>query len=357
NTLMVSQAVFGRLPQQLPASLEEIIDASVKTGADLNRVKEWNYRYTRELLRRRKPVPGLLHGRLSRSPDSPPSLPTNDHWLDRLEQGVKGHIAAVEARRDELVRAARPPRELFDSAFGDPAAVALGARLNQAYARTVKQLAKQQPDGELTAEDHEAARRAVETYLAGYSASRRSAILRGALASAYLGETAGSDTAAWLAGARTEQGRQPGVAHNSIQALRDIGLLDEVDQMAGGVLVYPNAAPERPAYRTVGITGVWFHHCRREAEAHGRPIPEKMSSVPREQARQAKRQVAELAQSAFQGLVLAVGEAEGRKMLYTEQGTVFGYLSRDSEDVAAGGERITLKYALAKDGNLRAAVI
>jgi hypothetical protein len=55
-----------------------------------------------------------------------------DHWLDRLERGVKTHISAIEQKRDELAAMARPPQALFDAA--DPEAVRMGAGLNRAFA-------------------------------------------------------------------------------------------------------------------------------------------------------------------------------------------------------------------------------
>lgn len=42
NALMLCKAIYGRLPNQLPATLEAIIDGSVKTGLDLTPVQQWN---------------------------------------------------------------------------------------------------------------------------------------------------------------------------------------------------------------------------------------------------------------------------------------------------------------------------
>ena len=38
---MITKALYGRLPLQLPATLETIIDGSVKKFIDLQPVKEW----------------------------------------------------------------------------------------------------------------------------------------------------------------------------------------------------------------------------------------------------------------------------------------------------------------------------
>jgi hypothetical protein len=243
NSLMVNKAIFDRLPDNPPAPLEEIIDGAVKTGADLSRVVAWNYDNSRQILEARTPVPALLHGRLSvdyadRESRPPSPIASQDHWLDRLEAGVRAHIREMEARRDELVAWARPPEVLFESVSGEPEAVALGAKLNQTYAWALKR----SPAGERL----EVARRAVEDYLAHFPPGRREAVVRGALVSAYLSERPVSDGGVWLAGIKGESGqRAPGVGHLTAGALREIGLLDEVTETESGLLVYPNAAPEQ----------------------------------------------------------------------------------------------------------------
>jgi hypothetical protein len=102
NSLMVNKAIFDRLPENPPAPLEEIIDGAVKTGADLSRVVAWNYDNSRQILEARTPVPALLHGRLSvdyadRENRPPSPIASQDHWLDRLEAGVRAHIREMEA--------------------------------------------------------------------------------------------------------------------------------------------------------------------------------------------------------------------------------------------------------------------
>jgi hypothetical protein len=243
NSLMVNKAVFGRLPEKPPAPLEDIIDGAVKTGADLSRVVAWNYENSRQILEARTPVPALLHGRLSvdytdRENRPPSPIASRDHWLDRLEAGVRGHIREMKVRRDELVARARPPEALFASVASEPETVALGARLNQRYAWALKRTPAE--------ERLEVARRAVEDYLAHFPPGRREAVLRGALVSAYLSDRPVSDGAVWLAGARGKGGqREAGAGHLTAGALRDIGLLDEVAETEGGLLVYPGTDPAR----------------------------------------------------------------------------------------------------------------
>jgi hypothetical protein len=239
NSLMVNKALFDRLPENPPAPLEAIIDGAVKTGADLSRVVAWNYDNSRQILEARTLVPALLHGRLSvdytdRENRPPSPIASRDHWLDRVEAGVRRHIREMETQRDELVAQARPPEALFASVAGESEVVALGAKLNQTYAWALKRA----PAGERL----ELARRAVEDYLAHFPPGRREAVLRGALASAYLNDRPVSDGAVWLAGVKGVGGqREAGVAHLTVGALRTIGLLNEVAETGHGLLIYPNA--------------------------------------------------------------------------------------------------------------------
>ncbi|MBX3059863.1 MAG: hypothetical protein KF770_25705 [Anaerolineae bacterium] len=130
NSLMLNKALYGRLPDNPPAPLEDIIDSAVKTGADLSQVVSWNYANSREILESKIPIPALLHQRLSvdwSDKEKRPPLPRasgimghDTHWLDRLEAGVKAHIEAMQVKRDELVNQARPPQTVLDAAVADP---------------------------------------------------------------------------------------------------------------------------------------------------------------------------------------------------------------------------------------------
>ena len=249
NSLMLNKALYGRLPENPPAPLEDIIDSAVKTGADLSQVVLWNYANSRAILESKIPIPALLHQRLSvdwsDKENRPPPPRTNNlaegemHWLDRLEAGVKAHIQAMQEKRDELVSQAQPPQAVLDAVEGDLKAVKLGAGLNKAYAAALR-MGKGQYASVL-----ERARASAEDYLAHFPPERRGAILLGALASVYGKEDGGADTAVWLAAGKGEVDQPlPGIgpssiAHKTIEALREIGLLDDVIDTKEGLVVYP----------------------------------------------------------------------------------------------------------------------
>ena len=60
-------------------------------------------------------------------------------------------------------------------------------------------------------------------------------------------EDSGADTAVWLAGGKEKVDQRlpdigpSSIAHETIEALREIGLLDNVMESEYGLLIYPNA--------------------------------------------------------------------------------------------------------------------
>ncbi|MCB8980654.1 MAG: hypothetical protein H6657_24860 [Ardenticatenaceae bacterium] len=245
NSLMLNKALYGRLPTDPPAPLEDIIDSAVKTGADLSQVVSWNYANSREILESKIPIPALLHQRLSvdwsdKETRPPPPRPSNlaeaeMHWLDRLEAGVKEHIQAIEEKRDDLVNQARPPQAVLDAALAEPEAVPLGAGLNKVYAATLR-MGKGQHASVLGR-----AKVAAEDYLAHFPPERQGAILLGALANVYGKEDGGADTAVWLGKGKNDLTQlQTSIAHHTIEALRKTGLLDDILVTKEGLVVYPN---------------------------------------------------------------------------------------------------------------------
>lgn len=243
NSLMLNKALYGRLPDNPPAPLEDIIDSAVKTGADLSQVVLWNYANSREILESRIPIPAILHQRLSLEWSDKKNRPPRPqmsgiagrtpHWLDRLEMGVKAHIRTIQEKRDELALQARPPQDVLAAA--DPEAVKLGAELNKRFTAVLRM-------GKKESDDHvfERAKAAIADYLAHFPPERRSAILLGALASVYGKEDGGMDTAVWLSKSKNDQAQlQISVAHQTIEALRQLGLLDAVIETKEGLVQYP----------------------------------------------------------------------------------------------------------------------
>jgi len=242
NTLMLNKALYGRLPANPPAPLEEIIDSAVKTGADLSQIVQWNYANSREILEGRIPIPAILHKRLSidwidRERRPPPPRASGklvgeaDHWLDRLETGVMEHIQAIQRKRDELIVLSHPPQAVLEAA--NVAAVRLGAGLNKTYAAALRQGKGQHTSA------FERAKAATEKYLMHFPPEQRGEILLGALTSVYGKEGGGMDTAVWLTSVDSESSDNS-LSTQTIRALRSIGILDDLVVTEKGLIIYPH---------------------------------------------------------------------------------------------------------------------
>lgn len=368
NLLMLSKAVYGGLPKNPPAPLEDFIDSAVKTGADVSNGRDWCYGASRKIIQSGKPVPHLLVGRLSASRYDKAAVPvTTDHWLDKLTGIVKTHIDNFRAQRDRLVKQTMPPAKLFDHAFNADEREYLGAgiALNKLYSTVRgKLLHRKQGHERLTEADMTTIRRNLDAFLSRYDESEHGAILRGALVATYLSDEP-SDTALWLLGEKTEQGHAPGMAQRTLQSLRETGILDEIGATAnGGVIRYPGAVTSEPTFqRSIGINAVWFNWYCEQQRAKALPIPENLGDVPKAEMKAAKVQIAELAQAEFQNRLLTIrrtsytshkGEVVERMGAFTADGILLGLLTPDSVAQVTDGKLLTVRHVLAMDGNLRA---
>ena len=159
---------------------------------------------------------------------------------------MQAHIRQIEEKRDELAAQARPPEAVIRAALADPEMVALGAGLNQRFAAILNSRDKGPHQNVL-----ERARLGVVDYLSHFPPEQRQRILLGALGSVYGKEgEAGADTAVWLDVVREEAlsvggnglfpwlvGLSP--ARETMAALRQVGVLDEVVETTEGLVVYP----------------------------------------------------------------------------------------------------------------------
>jgi hypothetical protein len=122
---------------------------------------------------------------------------------------------------------------LFDSVAGDKEAVQLGRRLNQLFAAGLNGRS-----GPADQPSLQKARLQVDRFLGHFPPAQQRRILRGALVSIYQGDMLASDAVAWLAGERAMP-TSSSLAQRTVQALREIGMLDDLLLTKVGVVVYP----------------------------------------------------------------------------------------------------------------------
>ena len=174
-------------------------------------------------------------------------------------------------------------------------------------------------------------------------------MLRAALAHIYLHD--GNDAALWQLGAEIDGVRQPGIAQQTIAALREIGVLDELSECEGRVWRYPGAKQLAATTRVIEIRAVWWHYHRCCCRHRGLPVPARMGAVSKSDADAAKARVAELARTQWRDLTLALRENDGYLLAHTPRGNCFGVVVGQVESA-----QITLRTAWSKGGNLYAVI-
>ena len=374
NSLMVNKAVFGRLPDNPPAPLESVIDSTVKTGADLSQVVEWNYENTRSILEKGVSIPKLLSKRLSIDYGSSENLPprprwSRKHWLDRLHAGIKSHISDIERRRDQLAKQARPPAALFDVVFEHPEDLELARGLHKTFSGALNaarketkirpktthappfqdsnssliELAKSTPP----AQPFEVARRAAEQYLSYFPPTLQKRVLRSALALCYLGEVPNSDAVAWLA-ANSADSDSTGIASRTLSSLREACLIDEMTADERGLLTYPNAQPLPTNIATVGIPDAWLSWIHNTYQS---PIKLRKQDVAQPLRKLAKEHVQAQAQS-FTNSTVTLREESERLVAYANS-VRLGVISAENQPLYKDGDTLHVRHAVAHNGHLR----
>ena len=209
-----------------------------------------------------------------------------------------------------------------------------------------------------TSEDHDRVRDHMHQHLAHHHPDSRCAILRGAIASAYMNDTPMSDAAVWVPGTQTPDGRLPGVAETTLSALREIGLLNEIGQSEDGVIVYPSEIVSRPTYQSIGIKNAWFGIYQQEARDAGLPVPERPQDVDSETRKEARKQFKKTAPN-FSGQEVTVREeVNGRTkqkelIAYIGDNVRLGVVSNSSG--LADGHSLHIKCSFARSSDLRVA--
>ena len=362
NSLLLARALYNTLPRCPPAPLEDVIDGSVKTGTDLQSVKDWCLKASRLIVETRKPVPVRLQDRLSlpNEKDKSPLIPetSQDHWFDRLVAGIEDHINYNEAERDLIMSQTMPPIEVFNIAYRSSSLLTQGARFNQIYTSCLPwaqgRRHQNQRSPATIEECLEKSRQETSAYLAqvseGDAQSRYELLL--AATSHYYSNPAhiGRDESIWQLGEKNPHTgiREKGIAQETIQALREVGVLDEISRLECGRIVrYPSARIFPVPGHAIKIVGVWFNYWRYICKERGQSIPDRMQAVDKADIEWAKEAVAKLTHTQFRNMTLDIRREGDRAIVYTQQSNIFGYIAKEqTQDISIG--QTTLRFALAK---------
>ena len=189
NALMMCKAIYGRLPDRLPATLEAVIDGSVKTGLNLAPVKQWNQMAITRMVKHgqanaNRAMPNVLRDRLPEwlrpQANGAESGRQSAHWLDTLASALEMHKAQYWADVEALAAEACPPLPLFE--YGRDW-LHVGKELRRAYSQVMRQSIG--TSGDVDDSDFDAARAASDQFLQQWPEAKRPFVLLGAAAYLY----------------------------------------------------------------------------------------------------------------------------------------------------------------------------
>ncbi|MCA9995440.1 MAG: hypothetical protein KDE56_06830, partial [Anaerolineales bacterium] len=323
NMLMLSKALYGKLPHALPARLEDVIDGTVKSTRDLSPVLGWVGFAAGRIVEQGKPIPASMFRRIETNlTDKQKSqlIPTTNHWLDVLQTAVSAHITTYEAEITALTAEAAPPAAVIEHGYKWSAQ---GQQLRRIFQQGISQ---KRPFSTIATD--------CTNYLAGWNDDNARWVLLGTLADAI--HRGGSDAPAW----------QQELAHKTISALRAIGVIGEpVWTRVGGLLWFEENVP---TVVPLQINGVWFNWLKSQGHHFS-----SMSSVPAALRDKAKAKIAELSNGRLSGQVITTAVTDGdRVTTHTAAGNLFGFVQKGQELVAAASPRWSIQSAIAHDGNL-----
>ena len=357
NMLMISVLTTGGNPAILPARLENVIDATVKTGGDLTAVQTWLRQTARDIAASDVAVPQVVANRLMPLLDkhTQGTLTTrNNSWLDLLATDLDSYISEFWFDVEALALEACPPIAMFEQ--GRPW-LELGRQLRGAYARVFREALT--VEGQIGEVEFARAEEVTHDFLAQWPVEKRDCILLGAAAHLYSqGPVDGEpvrDQLLWQLGQVDECGkRQEGIAHLFIQALRDTGLMGQPMWQNGEARLDWLFVPERACPGTpVIFNGVWFNYHRLQ-----HPDITRMSLVPVDVREKVKAKIASMAETKFTRMVLTMEDASnGRLQAVTEHGNVFGYVAKNHMAAANQHETWKVAWATAVDGNINAILL
>ncbi len=364
NLVMIWVLLHGRMPDLLPARLEEIIDATVKTGGDLTAVQQWLRRTARQIAESGVPVPETVAGRLLPLLDERGQMAIitgNSSWLDRLAADIEAYMDEFWAEVEALALEACPPVALFEQGRSW---LSVGRDLRGVYARVFREALD--IDGVITEADFARAEAATQQVLANWPAEKRSCLLLGTAAYLYSqgpeadpersrGSEPVRDQLLWQLGQLGDDGRRErSVAQDFIQALREIGLLGQPVWLFGEAKLLWQVVPEQACPGIpVTFNGTWFNYYRVQ-----QPEVKRMSQVPPAVRKQVKAKVKQLAATTFTGMPLTIRRDEnGRAVAVTKRGNLFGYVKRSHEVLACRQEEWRIAWATAVDGNVNAILV
>lgn len=346
NILMVYEAI-GR-DVDMPAPLEDVIDAMNKTGEDLTPINRWINERADELRQEGVAVPEYIQHRVGTGTGNEdgqvqPLKKTEGHWLDTLTERVRNHVNWMETRRDEMIEATTLPDAVLDYAFEYPHSIRLGAAYLRHYNGAYNHIRRQRPSG-LRKEDYDQLRHTAESFLANYPEEQEE-ILLGAFVNLHMRGKGKSDAALWLSGEDTGQSFKPSIGNKMVSALRKAGVLQELDKPV------PTNDNVYSSYQIASIQNIW----RAVYEHENASDP--AGKINKGLMGEAKDRVQIMANTSFRQMPITVRKEGDDFIAYTYNQKQLGKIEPRKGETFSDGQQFKVQHALAENGNLHVAIL
>ena len=374
NLLMVARSIDPTwTPKRMAARLEEIIDASVKTGDDLSQVMDWIETMAKAIALSR-PIPPCLKNRIAASLDKAEKRRVKadkGNWMQVLFDATLEHLAWFKAETDAIAAEAMPPAKLLEAG---QAYLKAGEMIRKAYGKVISPrsfspLAAAKHAGRIDEATYEAkkaelfaqARHATLAVIQNWPVEAQQRALLGAATAIFTSKppTPGAprtDGVLWqMADESWEE--QDGFAQLLIGAMRELGLIGTPTWCTESRQAFIDAGVNEFEGNLVPleIRGVWFNLYRQAQAAAGKPLPQKMGDVPAEVRDELKADLAEKAMTKVEnggwlGQMLMLGKEKDRVVALTNEDTLVGFPKGTTHDLSKG---FIIMSAKAVDGNLQ----
>lgn len=342
NVLMLAKALLNRLPNRPCAELEDVIDATVKTGDDISKVKDWCYWAGHQMLKMQLPVPAMISERLQGLVGKDTFIPlSEDHWMDRLSATLTAHQEFITKETERLMDMCAAPAEVLRIALPhETDGIYLVKQYNNFISNIIRSGRKPtEPDFETVREKTQ--------QLINQSDDPHSLLL-GALVHCQRHHK--NESVVWQMAGNDDK---PAISSLTIAALRETGVLNEIAETQHGLVRYPGAIVRESSLVSVKLSGVWYNYLK--ATDADRYAQLNMGEIDREVRDQTKAKVREWVMTGFfNERTLQLGMVGERKVVLSPKGNVLAYVPVSQENLV--NDSITIVMANEDDGNLMAIV-
>jgi hypothetical protein len=312
NLLMVTKAVYNKLPHFLPARLEDVIDSSVKEARDLEPVTNWIVMAAAAIKKQGKPIP---HALIDRLPGKGHQL-AHEHWLDVLQAATLDHIERYKENIETLADCADKGIQTEVAAIHWK--TASSSELLSVYQNAVQRGAE--------------AGKIMANYINQWPREQQPAIVMGTAARIYSERL--SDGLLW-----TKE-----IAPLFLDGLREAGLIGEPIWTHLGAIRYYDVT-ERKTKATVLLNGVWFNWLKIVKHQAW----QKMADVPNQLIAEAKNAMSRIN---WQGKELTLNLEGHRLTMYTNENNLFGFVAEKHSLAVVTHAKWKIVATRADDGNL-----